>query len=197
MVPELQHGLADSRTSTHGITGNEHELLVTWKSNTRVRTYHFLKLACSSLEYGSLKPVPRQTISHHKCTQTSLTAPLPEQIVSNHVLCSIGIGLDPPHQVLQLIVASTCCLVIRATIVNVDVPPHCRANKVTHHRCTFVVSREFMPFNLEGYVVRSIHSPVGTRHGPMARLVLLLWMAFERAVSMQLIPGPRVQLTKG
>jgi hypothetical protein len=51
---------------------------------TQTETYHFPKLACSSLEYGSLKPVEgqfRRSIDQCKFTQTLLTTPFPEQTV--------------------------------------------------------------------------------------------------------------------
>ena len=117
---------------------------------TQTETYHFPKFACSSLEYGSLKPVKGQfrwTIDRSKCTQTSLTTPFPEQTVGEYVLCSIGIGLHSLRQVLQLLVTSTRCLIGRATIVDVDVPTHRRANEVTHHRCTFVIGGELASFD--------------------------------------------------
>ena len=92
-----------------------------------METYHFPKLACSFLEYGSLKPVQgqfSQTINQHDYIQGSLTTPFPEESVRKQVLGSIRIRLYLPCQMLQFLVAGTRCLVVRTTIVDVNVPPH-------------------------------------------------------------------------
>ena len=75
----------------------------------------------------------------------SPTTPFPAQTVREQVFCSIGIRLDPLRQVLELLVAITRSPIVRATIVDVDMPPHRRADEVTHHRCTLVIGGEPAP----------------------------------------------------
>lgn len=105
------------------------------------------------------------------------------------VFWSIGIRLYPPRLVLQLLVASTRGLIVRATIVDMDVPPHRGADEVTHHRRTFIIGGELATFDFQWFIVRSIHGPAGTRHGAMACLVFLLWMALEESLARAEIVG--------
>jgi hypothetical protein len=51
---------ASSRTCTHRIAIDKRQLSIVTKRKYRKPTYHFAKLACSSLEYGSLEPIGRQ-----------------------------------------------------------------------------------------------------------------------------------------
>jgi len=98
--------------------------------------------------------------------------------MSDGVLGSVRIWRYPFVDVLYLCIIATTALFRRA-VIDMYMPAHRRANKITHHRPSFVIGGELAALQLENGPVWPVNCPAGLRHGSMASFVFLLGVALK------------------
>ena len=103
------------------------------------------------------------------------THPAPIEVVSDSVLGLVGVGSHSRVEVLNL-GALTRCSLFGATLIDMDVSPYGRTDKVAHHGSPIVVRGESTTSQFETSLVSTINSPTGLCHRTMASLVFLLCM---------------------
>ena len=101
------------------------------------------------------------------------THSMPVETMSDSILGSVRLWSYLFVDVLDFCITATTTP-FRGAVIDMYVPTHRRANKITQHRSSFVIRREFAAPQLESCSVWPVNYPAGLGHGSMASFVFFL-----------------------
>src|SRR6267142_3381260 len=104
----------------------------------------------------------------------------PVESVSNGIFGLVRAGNHPCVDMLD-IGSPTTCVRPSAAVINMDGSVHRRANEITHHRCSLIISGEPVTSQLDTRFIRSVNSPSSLGHRPVASFMLLPSVALKRS----------------